>query len=179
MHVRQSRTPSRKGAVCRGSLRCQCLCTPKLSAFQSEWVWLGPRGGRASPTGAPVRTLMSHGQGAPGNVHEGGLLRPYRARVFLCFRTQGVALGYGIAPRWGLTSVRTEALKQRDSSLARNGGHSARRGIPRGSRAATRGSSASARKAMSLLKFCHNERKGGFRGKWGIFWPLGEEMPKS
>lgn len=37
MHVRQSRTPSRKGAVCRGSLRSQCLCTPKLSAFQSEW----------------------------------------------------------------------------------------------------------------------------------------------
>jgi hypothetical protein len=38
------------------------------------------------------------------------------------FWTQGVALGYHIAPRWGLARVRTEALKLPNSNLPRNGG---------------------------------------------------------
>lgn len=37
--------------------------------------------------------------------------------------TQGVALGYAIAPRWGLPRVHTEAQKQRKSNLPPNGRH--------------------------------------------------------
>ena len=39
------------------------------------------------------------------------------------FPTQGAALGYGIAPRWGLDRVRREALKEHDGNLPSSSGH--------------------------------------------------------